>query len=304
MLQLSDLNGTKKVIWIGDINVDQRKITDLEYKKLDVYLRLFGLVQPIKDVTRRAYLGNLLTESTIDVIFTKCYSDFKSAKVLSDKIVDHQSIKCELNFNVTKADKFKKITIRDHSDKNMEDLRTHLSIGSNYDGIINSSDINGATEGLMHHINKAYDKYCPPKTIKIHSHYLYKPSKELLDAIRNKRKLYRIFNKLKDKNSGAAKCMCAWEKYKVERNRVTQLSRDHRKQVIVNDLLDKSKTNDLKGIWKTIKHASNLPTKAKDENPPLDPNKANEYFCNVGKNIHENIKAFYPDDEIDKYLPF
>ena len=77
MLQLSDINGTKKVMWIGDINVDQRNINDPYYKKLDIYLRLFGLIQPVKDITRRAYLGPILTESIIDVIFTNFYSDLK-----------------------------------------------------------------------------------------------------------------------------------------------------------------------------------------------------------------------------------
>ena len=222
---------------------------------------------------------------------------------MKDTIGDHQSIKSELDFTVTKADKFKKITIRDHSGTNMSNLLQYLSLHSNYDNIIASSDVNAAAEGLMQHIDNAYERFCPQKIIKIHSHYLYKPSKDVLKAINTKRKLYNIFDKIKKKTPDSDKCQAAWEKYKVARNRVTQLSRDHRKQIVVDDLLEKSKTNDLKGIWKTIKHTSNLPTKSKDETPPLDPNTANEFFCNIGKRIHENIKAFYPDKEIDQYLP-
>ena len=303
MLKLSDSHSTKKVIWIGDINIDQRKITSFDYKKLDLHLRLFGLIQSIKDITRRAYLGDLLTESTIDVIFTNCYSDFKYAKVLSKQIGDHQSIKCELNFNVTKADKFKKITIRDHCNKNMTALLDYLSNGSDYSGIIQSQDVNAATEGLTHHINNAYDTFCPQKTIKIHSHYLYKPSKEVLNAISKKGKLFSKYQKLAKTNKESARCKSAWENYKVERNRVTKLSREHREKIVVDDLLKNSACNDLKAVWKTIKHASNLPTKSKDDCPPLDPNVANEFFCKVGDNIHKSIKSFYPDSEVDKYLP-
>ena len=36
--------GTKKVIWFGDVNVDQNNINSLSYKKLDVTMKLFGMV--------------------------------------------------------------------------------------------------------------------------------------------------------------------------------------------------------------------------------------------------------------------
>ena len=61
----------KKVIWIGDIiNVDQNKINDLEYKKLDSTLKSFNMVQTIQNYTRVAKKGSTFTNSTIDVIIT------------------------------------------------------------------------------------------------------------------------------------------------------------------------------------------------------------------------------------------
>ena len=44
------LNG-KKVILIGDINYDRRKVSDLQYKKLDINMKLFGMV-----VTEKSYI--------------------------------------------------------------------------------------------------------------------------------------------------------------------------------------------------------------------------------------------------------
>ena len=35
----------KRIIFIGDINIDQNKVTDARYKKLDMTLRTYNLVQ-------------------------------------------------------------------------------------------------------------------------------------------------------------------------------------------------------------------------------------------------------------------
>ena len=44
----------KKVIWIGDINIDQNKISSSDYKKLDSTLKSFNMVQTIQNYTRIA----------------------------------------------------------------------------------------------------------------------------------------------------------------------------------------------------------------------------------------------------------
>ena len=72
----------KKVIWIGDINIDQNKINVKEYKNFDFTLKSFNMVQTIQNYTRTVKRGNKITRSTIDVILTNCYSDFESSSVL------------------------------------------------------------------------------------------------------------------------------------------------------------------------------------------------------------------------------
>ena len=42
----------KRVIWIGDINLDQNKINSPDYKKLDSTMKAFGMVQVIKKQPR------------------------------------------------------------------------------------------------------------------------------------------------------------------------------------------------------------------------------------------------------------
>ena len=108
------LNG-KKVIWVGDINIDQQNLNDLQYKNLDMTMKLFGMIQVVTEVTRRSYRNGVLTESIIDVVMTNCYSNFTNCKVLDDRIGDHDALKFELDFKVPNVDKFKKVSIKDHS---------------------------------------------------------------------------------------------------------------------------------------------------------------------------------------------
>ena len=114
---MMQLNG-RKVVWVGDVNIDQRKLNDLQYRKLDISMKLFGMIQVVTDVTRRSCRNGITTESTIDVVMTNCYSDFRECNVLDDRIGDHETLKFEMNFKVPKADKFKKVAIK-KSLKNM-----------------------------------------------------------------------------------------------------------------------------------------------------------------------------------------
>ena len=189
MLKLGD----KKVIWIGDINIDQNNIRDMSYRKLDITMKMFGMVQTIQDITRLSYLRNTITKSTIDVIMTNCYSKFVSNGVLDSRIGDHNAIKCVIDFNVIKTGKFKTLLIRDHSVKNIGAFNKFLETQCDFTPILECTDVNLAAAGLDHHISTYYEQFCPIKTIKIHTNFLFKPSKEILAAIKLKRKLYRKY---------------------------------------------------------------------------------------------------------------
>ena len=297
---MMQLNG-RKVVWVGDVNIDQRNLNDLQYKKLDITMKMFGMIQVVTEITRRSYRNGLCTESTIDVVMTNCYSDFTQCKVLDDRIGDHETIKFEMNSQVPRSDKFKKIVIRNHSKKNLEALIYYLSEVSDYSSILNCGDIDGSAEGFNEHIIAAYEQFCPTKIIKCHSNYLFNPSKELLENITVKKKLYRKYKKAKLHSPNSEKCKRLWNEYKAFKNKsVTRISKRDRKQNIVNDLKMKSSKNDLKGIWKTIKMASNLPTmnSNKNENSQLDEEKLNKYFTSVGTNVQADI----PPQLEDKFL--
>ena len=91
---MMQLNG-KKVI-------DQRNLTDSQFRKLDISMKIFGMIQVVTDVTRRSYRNGVLFESTIDVVMTNCYSYFTKCEILNYRIGDHETLKMELNFKVPK----------------------------------------------------------------------------------------------------------------------------------------------------------------------------------------------------------
>ena len=295
----------KKVVWIGDVNVNQNSIRSQQYRDLNVVMRSFGLIQTVQNITRVAYLGNKRTESIIDVVITNCYSNIDKCKVLKDRIGDHNAVKCTFNFQVKKADRFKKITIRDHSMKNIEHLKSYLGTISDYSPLLECENIDCVTDGLFYHIEKAYMESCPEKVIKCHNNYLSKPSKKLIGLIKEKRRAYKQFMKLKhSKKPQSHKILKSWENYKKIRNRFTFEARKEKKENIILDLTKKCKKNDLKGVWKTIKFASNLPTKKSKASPisNLDADKTNSYFSTIGRNLSNAIPK-KPGDDFRKYLP-
>ena len=295
----------KKVVWIGDINVNQNNIRSQQYRDLNVAMRSFGLIQTVQDITRVAYLGNKRTESIIDVVITNCYSNIIKCKVLKDRIGDHNAVKCTFDLQVKKADRFKIVTIRDHSMKNIEHLKTYLGTVSNYSALLECENVDAVTDGLFYHIDKAYKESCPLKVIKCHNNYLSKPSKMLIGLIKEKRQAYKNFRKLKhSKKPQPNKILKAWENYKKIRNKFTSEARKEKKENVISDLTKKCKKNDLKGVWQTIKFASNLPTKKSKASPisQLDAEITNSYFSTIGRNLSNAIPV-KPGDDFRKYLP-
>ncbi|HBI39884.1 MAG TPA: hypothetical protein DDY16_02905 [Tenacibaculum sp.] len=299
--------GTKNIIWLGDINVDQNNINSLNYKKLDITMKMFGLVQVVQGITRIAKLGDKITKTTIDVVITNTYSKFLSCQVLDERIGDHQALKFIIDFNVPKASKFKKVLIRDHSKIRVSALKQFLA-NCDYKPILDSTSLNDAVDGLNEHIQYYYNQFCPIKQIKCHSDYIHKPSHELLANIKLKKRLYTKFlrhNRKKKKHPSGLincpKCESLWLSYKRQRNLTTYMSRSNQRANIVTELKAKCAVNDLKGVWKTIKTASNLPSKANNINNNLDADTTNTYFAQIGPKIQAEVKL-ENENEFQSYL--
>ena len=291
----------KRVIWIGDINLDQGKINSPDYKKLDATLKSFGMVQTIREPTRIAKRVDKITKTTIDVIFTNCYSDFDSSQVLPDCLGDHQALKCVIHFQVKRAAKFEKKVIRDFSSSNMKAFRNYLKI-TDYSGILACNDVEAAANGLDYHLNAKFEEFFPLRTIKVHPNFIYKPSEKSLEAIKLKRKMYKKFKRklLKVEKSGCLRCkLCqrckicddAWEKYKKARNHCNLTTKLNKKENFAKDIRAKSAKKDIKGVWKTIKVAANMAPKSNVQMriDNLCPTELNDHFCSIGPKIQSDI---------------
>ena len=302
---MSKLKG-KKVIWIGDINVDQNKISAPDYKKLDSTLKSFGMVQVIQNYTRVAKKGNKFTYSTIDVIITNCYSDFENSSVLPERLGDHFAIKCELQFKVEMPPKFEKISIRDYSHNKLKAFQTYLA-NIDFTPLFESNQVDTALSILDTHLTKYHDHFFPLKVIKRHQNFIYNPSQESLSAIRTKMKLYKKFKaKLKkvtdsrcDSCNVCNKCVqahLAWDEYRKQRNFTNKITKANKRENLVNDLKSKSAKNDIKGIWQSIKLAANLPTKtntqSKVDDNMINAESLNIHFSEVGPKLNAKVPVY------------
>ena len=282
------LNG-KKVIWLGDINIDQNKISDISYRKLDATLKSFGMVQIVQGITRSAVRDGVTTETTIDVIMTNCYSDFIENKILDTPIGDHKSLLCKLDHTVESPSKYSKHLIRDYSINNQAAFKIFLK-SRDYSQIVNCTDVNEAVVCLSNLLNNFHDNFFPLKTIKTNKCFLFRPSAEILHEIHKKRVLYRKYRKAKKNNKPNWKELHS--NFKKQRNLVTKVSKQNRRDNLIEDLKKKSATNNLTGIWKTIKHATNMEAKGAPRScSQLDPKTVNNYFIKIGPALQADIPS-------------
>ena len=122
-----------------------------------------------------------------------------------------------------------------------------------------------------------------------------------------RRKLYGKFTRHKNKKHPdgqlCTKCNALWKAFKAQRNLTTNIARNNRRDNVITELKAKCAVNDLKGVWKTIKMASNLPTKATNSNCNLDANESNEYFAHIGPKIQAEVNQDNRDDnDFQSYL--
>ena len=229
-------------------------------------LKSFQLVQVVQGITRIAKRGKSISQTTIDVKFTNCYSDFHSCDVLDERIGDHQAILCKLNNPVPVFDKYQHTKIRDFSLSNISTYMNYLNRGSDYSALLACDNVDTVADALNNHIIARFDEFFPYKVIKRHPKFIHKPSKEFLEARKLRQNLYSVFKKaIKQRNNRTPSCkqcnvcpLCikcnkAWEMYKKQRNCTNTLAKHCKKANVITDLKAKSAKNDLKGVWRTIK---------------------------------------------------
>ena len=96
--------------------------------------------------------------------------------------------------------------------------------------------------------------------------------------------------------SNCLKAVKAWDIYKKQRNLTNKITKSNKRQNLLADLKAKSSKNDLRGIWRTIKLAANLPTKNTFENniddEMFNAENLNKHFCDIGPRLKSKIPIY------------
>ena len=208
------------------------------------------MVQTIQNYTRIAKRGNKFTYSAIDVTMTNCYSDFETSSVLPEKLGDHFSLQAELQFKVEMPLKFEKVSIHDYSTSNVKAFQIYLA-NVDFSPLFMSNQVDDVLSILETNLNKYHDHFFPLRTIRKHEKFIYKPSKECLDATKLKKKLHKKFKtklkKVHDSHRNRCnvcnKCInahLAWDEYRKQRNLTHKITKANKQNNVVNDLVSRS----------------------------------------------------------------
>ena len=272
---------------MGDMNVNYKKKTSADYKKLNFFVKANGLKQVIMTTTR----NNDKTQSLLDLVLTNTKYVSK-AGTLDYYISDHQPI-----FVVKKKgrDNRSKVEFEGRSYRNFDraSFKQQL-LDCNWGEFYKLEDSNLAWEYVLNQITPIVDRMCPVRLFQIKN---YRPdwvTPELLEQIKDRDYFYK-----KAKSSGSED---DWNIAKHLRNTTNSNIRQARRDFVLSEL-NEHKT-DQKKFWKTIR--SVIPDEkgsvkqdillkrdgvkiAREEVAPY----VNEFFINIG-NITSPTDASQP----------
>ena len=154
---LKDLPSDEPTFFAGDFNIDTLETNPsngiLSFKELILSEFFF----PIIDVPTRV---TETSRTCIDHIYTNCVQPILSGALHCD-ITDHHAIFCTIPFFNPHFDNIIDIKFRDHSDGNIDSLRTELYDKLSRFSCYTEFPINAQINILDNIIRKSYHKHCP-----------------------------------------------------------------------------------------------------------------------------------------------
>ena len=294
--KLTKIGQHSNVLLLGDlnINVSSESNSAKEYKN---FLLSFGLRNFITNVATRIGTSS---ETTIDHVISNFRSNQIRTGVIQYEATDHFPIfgipKLFLPNLKSEPPKLRRIFNENKKDDFCFTLQGKLQ---NTRNLPNSNfDPSSALESVITDIQDTYNETFPLKKLSRKACKKYrKPwvTSSILDQIRHKHKLYKLYTKRKNAES--------YNKYKKQRNLVKRNIELAKKKYYLN-LFAQSKNN-VQKTWKNIKILQNktarqnstLPRNLYSEGnaPVSDPkdaaNKLNEHFVHKGPKLSSKIKT-------------
>ena len=262
---------------MGDMNVNYKKKTSAEYKKLSFFVKANGLKQVITNTTR----NNDKTQSLLDLILTNVKYVSK-AGTLDHYISDHQPI-----FVVKKKgrDNRSKVEFEGRSYRNFDGttFRKQL-LEHDWDVYYKLKGPGEAWASILNQVTPIIDKMCPLRLFQIKN---YRPdwvTPELLEQIKDRDYFYG-----KAKSTGSED---DWNIAKHLRNITNSNIRHARREFILSELNEHK--SDQKKFWKTIrsvipdeKGSSKQDILLKSDKGKVPKEEVasyiNDFFINIGK---------------------
>ena len=234
---------------------------------------LYNMKQLISEPTR----VTRNTASLIDIIMTTMPQKHKDSRVIKVTLSDHFMIYTDICYNIKV--KSKEITCRTFKKFDITRFITELS-----DALINfdyNTNLTQMRESFKNTFSFVSNKHAPVRTYRIKGNSLPWVNQSVVNAMKERNRLYEIAVKEKDNTS--------YNKYRESRNRVTKLIRDEKQKYFMDRVnnVNKMSSNDL---WKSVKML--LGNDNKDCVPnDMTSDGFNCFFTSIGSEINQSFKS-------------
>ena len=286
----ADVKNNTEFVILGDFNIDYFDKNSPAYKELDFTMKSLGLRQVINSSTRVARMGDRMTNTLLDLIFTNSDS-IHTGTTLNLNVSDHLAVCASRKTSSTKKCKVK---FRGRSYKNYvkEDFQESL-LEHNWRNFFASNDPIFQWDFMENIIRTEADELCPIREYRLPE--IREPwiTNEAIEAIRDKDNLLK-----KAKKSNAK---VDWDLAKEARNRVGRDLKTLRADFLKRQ--QEANWGDPKKFWKVVSEI--LPKKAKGRNDiwlkdqlkghPITqentPDYINSFFTNIGPSLASKFKG-------------
>lgn len=197
----------------------------------------------------------------------------------------HDLIYVELNLKLQCKKEY--ITIRDFKNIDVNKLKNDC-LAISWDTLYNSRSIDDKVTFLQNKLMQLYDNNIPERRIYTKRNPCPWVNDDLKNLMKQRDNLYKRYVRTKDTN--------VWESYRVLRNRIKIQVRDARNRHF-NNVFQSEVTS--KVLWKTVKDQGAGKESKKLNDPVIDINALNSFFCGVNNEINVDLIDYYKSVNVD-----
>ena len=286
-------NFNSDVIIAGDFNINYNLRHTESYKQLKLLEQDFGLTQIIKNNTR-------ITKSCatcIDLILTNINYLYQYG-TLETTISDHETVYL-IKKKIRNTPSFNYIDARSYQNYVKEEFQNDLINDNRWYDYYTSDDVDMKWKLFEDIISTYADHYCPIKKIRVRNDSPNWFTKELVEEIYHRDRLYKGAKLSQDTSD--------WDKYKKKKNEVKKLIFQAREEYIKGRL--EEDRNDPKKFWRSINKLTGFGKSKKnvglseiiiEDGQKLMGQEAASYMNNLYTNAGPNLAKSFKDQWVEE----